>query len=51
MFDEKLKRKAVYLLKKTIEKGLVKTYDEFCETEDAKEYALSEQDVDYYTSR
>lgn len=51
MIDDKLKKKALDLVKKAEEKGLVKTYDEFCETEEADEYDLSEEEVIYYTSR
>lgn len=51
MISDSLKKKALDLVKKATEKGIVKKYDEFCETEDAKEYALSEEDVEYYTSR
>ena len=31
-------------------KGKIMTYDEFCETKEAKEYALSEEEVKYYTT-
>jgi len=51
VISDSLKKKALDLVKKATEKKLVKDYDEFCETEDAKEGALSEEDVLYYTSR
>lgn len=39
------------LIKKSEEKGLIKTYSEFLETEEAKTYALSEEEVNYYVSK
>lgn len=36
-------------LKYAMKSGRIMTYDEFCKTEEAKEYALSEEEVDYYT--
>ena len=38
------------LIKELNGKGLIKTYDEFLKTEEAKEYALTEE-VHYYTSK
>lgn len=37
-------------LKFAIKSGKIMTYDEFCKTEKAKEYALSKEEVKYYTS-
>lgn len=51
MINDKLKKKALNLVKKASENGLIKTYGEFYETEEAKEYALLEEDVGYYVSR
>lgn len=39
------------LIEESKEKGLIKTYSEFLETEEAKEYALTEEEVNYYTSK
>jgi len=38
------------LIEKSKKKGLVKTYSEFLETEEAKKYALVQEEVEYYTS-
>lgn len=51
MIDEKVKKRASELVAQARKKGLVKTYDEFCKSKEAKEYALSEEEVIYYTSR
>ena len=51
MIDKELNEKASRLIEKSKKKGLIKTYDEFCETKEAEEYALSEDDVIYYTSQ
>lgn len=37
-------------LKYAMKSGRIMTYDEFCETEEAKEYALSKEEVEYYIS-
>lgn len=39
------------LIKESKEKGLIKTYEEFLETEEEKEYALTQEEVLYYTSK
>ena len=51
MADKNYKKRVSSLIKKAKEKGLVKTYDEFCKTDKAKKIALSEDDVAYYTSK
>ena len=42
MKSEKYKLKVKELIKISKEKALIKTYEEFLETDEAKEYALSE---------
>ena len=39
------------LIEESKERGLIKTYSEFLETEEAKEHALKEEEVNYYTSK
>lgn len=51
MIDEKLKERASNLVERAKKKGLIRTYDEFCETKEAEESALSEEDIIYYTSK
>lgn len=51
MDNEKYKLKVQELIRKSREKGLIKTYDEFLETDEAKEYALAEEEVQYYISK
>ena len=50
MVNADYKKKVSELVKKAQEKKLVKRYAEFCDTDKAKQYALSEDDVIYYTS-
>ena len=51
MIDENKKNKASSLVEKAKKKGLVKNYDEFIETKESEEYALSEEEIIYYTSK
>lgn len=51
MDDNKYRLKVKELIKISKEKGLIKTYEEFLETDEAKEYALTEEEVKYYTSK
>jgi len=51
MIDDNTKVKAKDLVEKAKKKGLVKNYDEFAETNEAQEYALSEEEIIYYTSK
>lgn len=50
MDKESYKIKVKELIEKSKEKGLIKTYEEFLETEQSKEYALMEEEVEYYIS-
>ena len=51
MVNENLRKRAARLVERAEKKGLVKTYDEFCDTKKAKDYAISKEDVIYYTSK
>lgn len=50
MNKESYKTKVKKLIKKSKEKGLLKTYEEFLETEESKKYAMVQEEVEYYTS-
>ena len=45
------KSKVSKLINKAKKKNLVKNYDQFCNTDDAKEENLAEDEVKYYTSK
>lgn len=51
MVNADYKKRASELVKKAHQKGLIKKYSDFCNTEEAKKYALSEEEVIYYTSK
>ena len=51
MVDSNYRKEASELLKKAQQKGLVKKYSDFCKTKDAKKFALSQEEVIYYTSK
>lgn len=51
MVNNSLKNRAKNLVAIAKEKGLVKTYDEYCKTASSKEMALSSEEVNYYTSK
>jgi len=51
MVDKDYRKKASNLVKLAKEKGLIKKYADFCDTEEAKKYALSKEEVVYYTSK
>lgn len=50
MVDAEYRKKTSEMIKKAKEKGLVKKYSEFCDKDEAKEYALSEEEAIYYTT-
>lgn len=50
MDKEDYKKRVQQLIEKSKKKGLIKTYSEFLETEEAKEYSLIQEEVEYYTS-
>lgn len=51
MVNSDYKKRAAELVKKAQQKGLIKKYSDFCDTKESKEYALSEKEVIYYTSK
>lgn len=51
MDKDSYKLKIQELTKISKEKGLIKTYQKFLETDEAKEYALSEEETNYYISK
>lgn len=50
MVNNLYKSKVTDLIKKAKKKGLVKTYSQFCQTEEGKETSLSKDEIIYYTS-
>ena len=50
MVNDSYKKKVSGLVAKAKEKGLVKTYSQFCKTEAGKKSALSKDEINYYTS-
>ena len=40
--------KAKSLIAKAKEKGLIKSYSQFCKTKEAKDIMLKEEEIDYY---
>lgn len=51
MVNSLYKSKVTELIEKAKKKGLVKSYSEFCKTEEGKETELSENEIVYYTSK
>lgn len=51
MVRDELKNKSRNLIKKAEKNGLKKSYADFCNSDEAKEYALTEEEIVYYTSR
>ena len=51
MNKEDYEFKIQQLIEESKKKGLIKTYPEFLKTKEAKEYALVEEEVEYYTSK
>lgn len=39
------------LIERAKQKGLVKTYSQYCKTEDGKKTAMTKDETNYYTSR
>ena len=50
MVNNLYKSKVTDLIKKSKEKGLIKTYSEFCKTKKGEESELSKDEIIYYTS-
>lgn len=51
MVNETYKTKVHNLVQRAKEKGLVKSYKEFCKTDIAKNSELSKEEIAYYTSK
>lgn len=51
MVNNLYKTKVTALIAKARQKGAIKSYSQFCETEEGKKTALSEDEIIYYTSR
>lgn len=51
MINSDYRKKASELVKMAQKKGLIKKYSNFCNTKEATEYALSKEEVVYYTSK
>ena len=53
MVDSNYRKKATELVRKAQQRGLVKKYTDFCQTKDAKKYALSKEIItmDHIESR
>lgn len=45
------KQKVKEIIEQAKKEGKIKTYSEFCKTEDAKKYKLSKEEIQYYTSK
>ena len=50
MVNNLYKSKVSSIIEKAKKKGLVKTYSEFCKTEEGKKTTLSKDEIVYYTS-
>ena len=51
MINAKYKKKSAELVKQAKKKGLVTKYSDFTRTKKSKEYALTEEESNYYTSK
>lgn len=51
MVNNLYKNRVSKLIANAKEKGLIKKYEEFSESEEGKNLALSKEEVDYYTSK
>lgn len=51
MVNNLYKSKMANLIAKSKEKGLIKTYSEFCKTEEGKKTSLTRDEIIYYTSK
>ena len=50
MVNNLYKSKVSSIVEKAKKKGLIKTYSEFCKTEEGKKTELSKDEIVYYTS-
>lgn len=51
MVNNLYKQKVSAVIAKAKERGAIKSYSQFCKTDDAKKTALSKDEISYYTSR
>ena len=51
MASDVYKKKVEEIINKAKDKGLVKTYSEFCKTEDPDVFSVAEEEAVYYTSK
>lgn len=51
MVSADYRKRASELVKTAQQKGLITKYSDFCKTKESKKYALSKEEVIYYTSR
>ena len=51
MVNNLYKEKVTSLIARAKQKGAIKSYSQFCETNRAKENALSKDEIIYYTSK
>lgn len=51
MISVDYKKRVAEIIKQAQQKGLVKKYSDFCKTEKSKDYAMSKEEVIYYTSK
>lgn len=51
MVSSDYRKRASELVKQAKQKGLITKYSDFCKTKKSKDYAVSKEDVIYYTSK
>lgn len=51
MVNDSYKSRAKSIVSKAKEKGIIKSYSDFCKTEIAKKSTLSSKEINYYTSK
>ena len=51
MVSEEYRKRVKKLIEDAKSRDLIKTYVEFCETEESKLYALNEEEIAYYYSK
>lgn len=51
MVNSLYKAKITNLIAKAQKKGMIKTYSEFCKTDEGKKNTLSKDEIIYYTSK
>lgn len=50
MVNNLYKEKVSSIIAKAKEKGLIKTYSDFCKSNEGEKYALTKDEIVYYTS-